>query len=54
MYLVPPAKLANVGTIWHSMDMNASDIAEKSEVIHYYKTQIKILAPLMTAFERKK
>lgn len=53
MYLVPPAKLANVGTIWHSMDMNASDIAEKSEVIHYYKTQIKILAPLMTAFERK-
>jgi LmbE family N-acetylglucosaminyl deacetylase len=53
MYLVPPAKLAYTGTNWHALDMNNTDISEKSEVIHYYKTQIKVLAPLMTAFERK-
>lgn len=53
MYLVPPAKLANTGTNWYALDMDNTDISEKSEVIHYYKTQIKVLAPLMTAFERK-
>ena len=53
MYLVPPAKLANTGTNWFALDLNNTDISEKSEVINYYKTQIKLLAPLMTAFERK-
>lgn len=53
MYLVPPAKLIGTGTKWHALDLNNDDISEKSEVIHCYKTQVKVLAPLMTAFERK-
>lgn len=53
MYLVPPAKLVGTGTNWYALNMNNDDISEKSEVIHYYRTQVKVLAPLMTAFERK-
>ncbi|MGE5627229.1 MAG: PIG-L deacetylase family protein [Solirubrobacterales bacterium] len=53
MYLVPPAKLANTGTSWYALDMDSTDIEEKTEVIHYFNTQIKLLGPLMTAFERR-
>ena len=53
MYLVPPAKLANIGTSWVALDMDNMDIEEKTEVIQYFNTQVKILGPLLTAFERR-
>lgn len=53
MYLVPPAKLVNTGTDWHALKLNNAEISEKSDTINCYKTQIKILAPLLNAFERK-
>lgn len=53
MFLVPPAKLANSGAIWKSLSMTAEDITKKAEAISVYKTQMKTLKPLMTAFERK-
>jgi LmbE family N-acetylglucosaminyl deacetylase len=53
MYLVPPAKLANTGTQWYAADMGAEEIKVKTTAIHLYKTQIKLLRLLMTAFERK-
>lgn len=53
MYLVPPAKLVNIGTSWFAFDFSKDDVLEKEKVIHLYKTQIKTLRLLMTAFERK-
>lgn len=53
MYLVPPAKLIGTGTDWHAFNIGINDIKQKEEVIHFYKTQIRTLGPLITAFERK-
>lgn len=53
MYLVPPAKLIGTDTKWYALSLNSDDILEKTEAIHTYKTQIKTLGPLLTAFERK-
>mgnify|MGYP000911674385 FL=1 len=53
MYLVPPAKLIGIGTNWHALNMSEQDINEKKEAINSYKSQIKTLGPLLTAFERK-
>ncbi len=53
MYLVPPSKLINTGTIWSSLNLNKSDMEEKVSSIHVYKTQLKTLGILMSAFERK-
>lgn len=53
MYLVPPAKLSNTGTKWVALDLDNTDIAEKTEAIHYFNTQIRLLGPLLTAFERR-
>ncbi len=53
MYLVPPAKLMDIDTNWHAFSIGIDDIKEKEKVIHFYKTQIRTLGPLMTAFERK-
>lgn len=53
MYLVPPAKLIGLGTDWNAINMNEDDINEKAAAIHSYKTQIKVLGPLLTAFERR-
>lgn len=53
MYLVPPSKLINTDTKWYALDITDDEITEKSNAIHSYKSQIKILGPLLTAFERK-
>lgn len=53
MYLVPPAKLIGTGTKWYAFNLSSTDILEKSEAIHTYKTQIKTLGPLLAGFERK-
>lgn len=53
MYLVPPAKLIGIGTEWYALNMSEEDVNEKKEAIHSYKSQIKALGPLLTAFERK-
>lgn len=53
LYLVPPKKLIDTGTKWHSIDMNSEDINEKSQAIESYKSQFRTLKPLITAFERK-
>lgn len=53
MFLVPPAKLANAGTLWEALAMSDEDIAKKAEAISVYKSQMRTLKPLMTAFERK-
>lgn len=53
MYLVPPYKLANLDTKWSAFDITDDEIAEKATNIHRYKTQIRPLGPLLTAFERK-
>jgi hypothetical protein len=53
MYLVPPAKLIGTGTQWYAVNMGAEELKDKTEAIHLYKTQIKLLRFLMTAFERK-
>jgi len=53
LYLVPPLKLEKSGTSWLSLDLSASDILLKSNVIDNYKTQKVILGPLMDAFKRK-
>ncbi|GAA0081062.1 PIG-L family deacetylase [Clostridium sporogenes] len=53
MYLVPPLKLIGTGTKWYAFDLNSDDISEKTKAIHTYRTQIKILKPLLTTFERK-
>lgn len=53
MYLVPPAKLIDIGTDWYSFDLSSDDIKEKQQAIHMYKTQTKVLGPLMNGFIRK-
>ena len=53
MYMTPPAKLIGMGTDWFTSDMSDVDIAKKTEAIHVYKTQLRALGLLMTAFERK-
>lgn len=53
MYLVPPAKLINTGTKWYTLPLNNEDIVEKISAIHAYKTQLKTLGLLLSAFERK-
>ena len=53
MYLVPPLKLIGTGTKWYAFDLNSDDISKKTKSIHAYKTQIKILKRLLTAFERR-
>ena len=53
MYLVPPAKLIDTGTLWKSLDLGEEAIQIKTEAIRSYKTQMKTLGYLLTAFERK-
>ncbi|KEJ01797.1 PIG-L family deacetylase [Clostridium botulinum] len=53
MYLVPPLNLIGTGTKWYAFDLNSDDISKKTKAIHTYKTQIKILKRLLTAFERR-
>ncbi|MCX7615148.1 MAG: PIG-L family deacetylase [Clostridiales bacterium] len=53
MYLTPPAKLLGTGTEWQALDMTLKDIKDKSKAIHLYKTQLRTLSLLITAFERK-
>ena len=53
MYLVPPSKLINTGTTWSALSLNKSDMEEKIFVVHLYKTQLRTLGILMSAFERK-
>jgi LmbE family N-acetylglucosaminyl deacetylase len=53
MYLVPPSKLINTGTTWYSLNLTKIDMDEKVSTIHLYKTQLRTLGILMSAFERK-
>lgn len=53
LYLVPPFKLVFKGTEWFKFNLNKNEIERKEKAIHLYNTQIKVLRPLMTAFERK-
>ena len=53
MFLVPPSKLINTGTTWSALRLNKSDMDEKISIIHLYKTQLRTLGILMSAFERK-
>ncbi|MGE5632853.1 MAG: PIG-L deacetylase family protein [Caulobacteraceae bacterium] len=53
MYLVPPAALINIGTTWEALAMTEEDIEGKAAAIRFYKTQLRTLKPLLTAFERK-
>lgn len=53
MYLVPPYKLINTGTNWSALNLSKSEISEKASTIHVYKTQLRTLGILMSAFERK-
>lgn len=53
LYLVPPEKLLNTGTDWFSLPLTKAETTEKGLITQIYKTQIKTLGLLMTAFERK-
>lgn len=53
LYLVPPKKLLNTGTEWYAFDMDNNEIEQKKGAIEKYKSQLKTLRPLLTAFERK-
>lgn len=53
MFLVPPAMLIDKGTDWYTLDMGIKGINEKTNAINLYRSQHKILGPLMDAFERK-
>lgn len=53
MFLVPPMSLYNTGTKWLSLNMTEEDIVDKSNVFKLYKSQVKRIGILMSAFERK-
>ena len=53
MFLTPPNKLVGIGTHWYSLDLSDNDIYQKTQAIHMYKTQLRTLGVLLTAFERK-
>lgn len=53
MYLTPPMSLLKTGTNWLSLDMSDPDIEKKSETLKLYKSQVKRISHLMSAFERK-
>ncbi|MGE5678742.1 MAG: PIG-L deacetylase family protein [Pseudomonadota bacterium] len=53
MYLTPPMSLLRTGTTWFSFSMNDSDIEKKSGTLKLYKSQVKRISHLMSAFERK-
>jgi hypothetical protein len=53
IFLVPPMSLLNTGTKWMALDMTPADIEYKSETFKKYRSQIKRIGRLMSAFERK-
>ena len=53
MYLTPPAKLIGLGTQWYALDMDDAEISQKEAAINTYKSQLRTLGALLSAFERK-
>lgn len=53
IFLTPPMSLYNTGTKWMSLSMSDFDIEDKAEIFKKYKSQIKRIGLLMSAFERK-
>lgn len=53
IFLVPPMSLYNIGTKWMALSMSDIDIEDKSGIFKLYKSQIKRIGLLMSAFERK-
>ena len=53
LFLVPPAQLLDDGTVWQALPLNPAQISEKEKAISQYKSQTKLLGPLLHAFLRK-
>lgn len=53
IFLTPPMSLYNIGTNWLALSMSEADIEDKAETFKRYKSQIKRIGLLMSAFERK-
>ncbi len=53
MFLVPPRTLVINNTDWYAFTLTSQEIKEKAQAIHKYTSQIRVMGPRLTAFDRK-
>lgn len=53
MFLVPPRTLAINDTDWYAFTLTGDEIKAKEQAIHKYTSQVRVMGPRLTAFDRK-